>query len=327
MLLKNHRHCHNYSTLIPHLYSGVPISSGKMSTSSSSSSSDTYCKVYDAQDSFTAVVQGLLAVLALASLYIKRLNEQPRRKFMVWWLDVSKQGFGATYAHCLNMVIAALIANAVRGDYQLKDQCAWYAMNFFLDTTLGLVLSLIFLGMLERIAERFGWTSLMNTGVYSGPDAVKIWFHQLVAWLFILSLVKVVNVFVLWVFSPLLARLGEFLFRPLQSNIRFELLFVMIMFPGILNVFYFWIADGYLKAADDKRQVHESELTNTQKSDQQPESITEFIAFECHAMTDPYSPMADDKSTHDMLQILNNKNELSNPNMKPYLQSQHGEAA
>jgi hypothetical protein len=298
-----------------------------MSSSSSSSSSDSNCKVYDAQDSFTAAVQGLLAVLALASLYIKRLNEQPRRKFMVWWLDVSKQGFGATYAHCLNMVIAAYIVNAVRGDYQLKDQCAWYAMNFFLDTTLGLVLSLILLGMLERIAERCGWSSLMNTGVYFGPQAVKDWFHQLIAWLIILTLVKVVNVFVLWLFSPLLARLGEFLFRPLQGNIRFELLFVMIMFPGILNVFYFWIADGYLKAADDKPQVHESELTNVaQEADHQPESITEFIAFECHAMTDPYSPTADDKSSHDMLQMLN-KNETSNPNLKSYFQPQVGEAA
>jgi hypothetical protein len=278
--------------------------------------------VYDAEDSFTAVVQALLAVLALASLYIKRLNEQPRRKFMVWWLDVSKQGIGATYAHCLNMVIAALIVNAVRGDYQLNDQCAWYAMNFFLDTTLGLVISLIFLGMLERFAERRGWTSLTNTGVYAGPDAVKIWLIQLIAWLIILTLVKVVNVFVLWLFSPLLARMGEFLFRPLQNNIRFELLFVMIMFPGILNVFYFWIADGYLKASDDQRQVHESEVTNVHKTDNQPESITEFIAFECHAMTDPDSPTEERSSDH-MFEMLS-KNDQSNPYLQP---SQQGESA
>jgi len=301
--------------------------SSSSSESSSSSSSESFCKVYDAQDGFTAAVQGLLAALALASLYIKRLSEQPRRKFMVWWLDVSKQGIGATYAHCLNMVIAAFIANAVRGDYQLKDQCAWYAMNFFLDTTLGLVLSLVFLGMLERIAERCGWTSLMNSGVYSGPDAVKHWFHQLIAWLLILTLVKLVNIFVLWLFSPLLARLGEFLFRPLQSNIRFELLFVMIMFPGILNVFYFWIADGYLKATDDKREVHESELTVMKKTEDEPESITAFIAFECHAMTDPYTPTGDEKSSQDMLQRLHDENELSNPNLKSYFHSQQGEAA
>jgi hypothetical protein len=65
---------------------------------------DTVCRVYDSDDFFTILVQMLLGVVALMSLYIKRLQERPRRTFMTWFLDVSKQGLGAVYAHVLNMV-------------------------------------------------------------------------------------------------------------------------------------------------------------------------------------------------------------------------------
>lgn len=62
------------------------------------------CKVYDSEDFFTVFVQMLLAFFALMSLWFKRQNERPKRKFKTWFLDVSKQGLGACYAHVLNMV-------------------------------------------------------------------------------------------------------------------------------------------------------------------------------------------------------------------------------
>jgi len=62
------------------------------------------CKVYDSEDFFTVFVQLLLAFFALMSLWIKRQRETPRRKFRTWFLDCSKQGVGACYAHVLNMV-------------------------------------------------------------------------------------------------------------------------------------------------------------------------------------------------------------------------------
>ena len=35
---------------------------------------------------------------------------------------------------------------------------------------------------------------------------------------------------------------------------RFELIFVMILFPGVLNVLYFWVADSYLKKKPDENE-------------------------------------------------------------------------
>lgn len=110
---------------------------------------DDVCKIYDKEDAFTSFVQVLLAGIALGSLYIKRNNERPRRKFMTWWLDVSKQGIGAVYAHISNMYIAAIISENTRGDYELKDQCAWYSISFLVDTTVGLFFFIDTFGMVE----------------------------------------------------------------------------------------------------------------------------------------------------------------------------------
>jgi len=233
------------------------------------------CLVYSGEDSFTSFVQVLLALFALGSLYIKRINEEPRRKFKTWFLDVSKQGIGAVYAHILNMVIAAIIAENVRGDFELDDQCAWYAINYTVDSTLGLVLSIMFLRALDYAANKRGWTHLKDSGVYHGEHAIIHWISQLTMWIIILSIVKIIICYFMWLCSSFLARVGQWCFAPLQANIRVELLFVMILFPGILNVIYFWIIDSYLKADKNSKHAHESvgELTPSEvgefeKSDQ-----------------------------------------------------------
>lgn len=87
-------------------------------------------------------------------------------------------GIGAVYAHICNMIIAMLISSHSRADSNLDDQCAWYAMNFLIDTTLGLALSLLFLHALEIMARRKEWVTLQDTGEYSGEGSWRTWAHQ-----------------------------------------------------------------------------------------------------------------------------------------------------
>mmetsp|Transcript_33272 Transcript_33272/g.48920 ORF Transcript_33272/g.48920 Transcript_33272/m.48920 type:complete len:300 (+) Transcript_33272:409-1308(+) len=218
------------------------------------------CKVYDGDDRFTVAVQIFLGVVALGSLWIKRLREKPQRDFETWFLDVSKQGVGATYAHVLNMAIAAVIANNVRGDGQLEDECAWYAINYLYDTSVGLLVSIAFLRLLDILANKYDWTSLKDSGVYVGPTAYTHWAYQITAWLVILTLTKVVIFFMMWISSDWLAFWGAVLFGPFESNTRVELVFVMILFPGILNIIYFWIVDSYLQADGNHQETHENDL-------------------------------------------------------------------
>merc|ERR1712194_399923 len=168
------------------------------------------------------------------------------------------------YAHILNMIISAVIAGNVRGDQTLDDECAWYAINYVIDTTLGLLITIVFLDWLERLAKYFNWVALKHSGVYIGREGIIHWFWQMAAWIIILSLVKVIICVFMWLTSSPLAYAGAVLFTPLQSNIRFELLFVMIFFPGVLNVIYFWIADHYLKAGAEHAGAHEEDTLDTE---------------------------------------------------------------
>mmetsp|Transcript_12074 Transcript_12074/g.15078 ORF Transcript_12074/g.15078 Transcript_12074/m.15078 type:complete len:314 (-) Transcript_12074:251-1192(-) len=238
------------------------------------------CKVYSNEDHFTAFVQVLLAAFALLSLYYKRQQERPRRKFWTWFLDISKQGIGAVYAHCLNMVIAAIIARNVRGDFVLEDECAWYAINYLIDTTLGLLLSIVFLGLLDWIANERDWVALKHSGVYEGADGLWHWFWQCTAFVWVLTIVKVIICIFMWLISPLLAKWGQIFFSPLQGNIRFELLFVMIIFPGFLNVLYFWVIDSFLRASKHHASAHEDhhvELCNAALASRSGDSKNEAL--------------------------------------------------
>ena len=152
---------------------------------------------------------------------------------------------------------------SIRGEAQLDDQCAWYGISYLIDTTLGLVLAIWGLKLLDWLAHTNDWVSLKHSGVYEGVDGIVHWINQVVAWLFILTVVKVIIYYFMVYTSQALAFAGALLFKPLQSNIRFELLFVMIFFPGFLNVIYFWIADSYLQASKEHAGAHEDEDTNT----------------------------------------------------------------
>lgn len=228
-------------------------------SSSSSSSSQQVCKIYSKTDIFTVFVQLLLAFLALCSLYIKRIQETPRRTFRTWFLDVSKQACGACYAHVLNMIVAYIIAMNVLGDTKttLQDECAWYAMSYLIDTTLGLALAIVGLTILDRFANKYNWEAFKDSGVYVGKQGLKHWMLQVVAWMSILTVVKLIIFGIMVLGFKGLAWVGNILFHPLERNIRFELLFVMILFPGVMNVVYFWIADGFLKAKKEQHKAHE----------------------------------------------------------------------
>lgn len=156
-------------------------------------------------------------------------------------------------------VIASIIIDNAKGGGTLNDQCAWYGMCYLVDTTLGLILAIWGLKILDHFAHKNDWASLKHSGVYEGVDGVLHWVHQVLAWLFILTVVKVIIYFFMVLCSEGLAFVGAILFAPLQSNIRFELLFVMIFFPGFLNVIYFWIADSFLQAKPDRAEAHEDE--------------------------------------------------------------------
>ena len=163
----------------------------------------------------------------------------------------------------------------MRGEGHLEDQCAWYGICYLVDTTLGLILAIWGLKILDYLAHENDWVALKHSGVYEGVDGVLHWIYQCLAWVFILTVVKIIiYYFMIWTSEPL-AFVGGILFEPLQSNIRFELLFVMIFFPGLLNVIYFWIADSFLQAKAEHAGAHEDDPEETEMAQKKESLLTE----------------------------------------------------
>ena len=202
----------------------------------------------------------------------------------MWWTWCVRQSFLAylrfvdlslTFDSRVPQAIAALIIDKVRGEGHLEDQCAWYGICYLVDTTLGLILAIWGLKILDYLAHENDWVALKHSGVYEGVDGVLHWIYQCLAWVFILTVVKIIiYYFMIWTSEPL-AFVGGILFEPLQSNIRFELLFVMIFFPGLLNVIYFWIADSFLQAKAEHAGAHEDDPEETEMAQKKESLLTE----------------------------------------------------
>jgi len=120
------------------------------------------------------------------------------------------------------------------------DECAWYAIAFLVDTTFGLVLSVIFLKVLIWLAHKFDWPRLKDSGIYFVDETdrsetgclclpflhklhcirncwfKKTWRCQFYAWLLILTLVKVILALFMYMFSASLAIIGGWMFSPFQ---------------------------------------------------------------------------------------------------------------
>jgi hypothetical protein len=205
---------------------------------------------------FGYFIQGLLGVVALIGLFFKFHIEKHDEKhvprhFREWAFDVSKQAIGAATTHVFNIFLAMVMAHIkISKDPSVHpDQCAWYFINFCIDTFLGIALVLFFVKTLESISRDCGWKSLAESGNYgsSTNPSWKIFFVQLTAYLIITLLVKFILALLVWPISRPLSRLGIWLFAPLRQSPDLELVLVMVIGPCMMNVVGFWILDNILK--------------------------------------------------------------------------------
>lgn len=91
------------------------------------------------------------------------------------------------------------------------------------------------------------WTSLQHPGRYGNPPSLRIWFLQLIEWMGILMVMKIIVGVSIYVFRTPLSIIGSLLFYPVRTHPKVELLIVMIGCPLVMNMVQFWIQDSFLK--------------------------------------------------------------------------------
>ncbi|KAI6018276.1 vacuolar membrane protein-domain-containing protein, partial [Pisolithus marmoratus] len=212
------------------------------------------------------VVQGLMGILAILSLVYKRHRETHKRPWKIWLFDVSKQVIGQMFIHGLNVLISDLGSHQFSG-----NACTYYFLNILVDTTLGVGLIYLILQATTFLLSKKLHLKGFRSGQYGNPPSFVYWARQAAVYVVALTTMKllVVALFAIW---PGLFELGDWLldWTSIGDGESFQVIFVMGIFPIIMNVLQFWLIDSIVKANSTQLPSHSSSHRNCDDRDREP---------------------------------------------------------
>eukprot|EP00388_Colpodella_angusta_P022752 GDKJ01058185.1.p1 GENE.GDKJ01058185.1~~GDKJ01058185.1.p1 ORF type:complete len:284 (+),score=15.64 GDKJ01058185.1:25-852(+) len=217
------------------------------------------CQVLSNEDAFGYLVQGALALLCFVALLIKRWMEKPRRRWTIFMMDTSKQGFGGGTLHIMNMIMATFLVSLNPN----ADECDWYFINVLMDSTIGVLFCYLLVCVFQPIIIHFGANAFGNYGM---PPKFSTWLFQTVVWMIICVLSKAINGASMVFLSTPVAKITEWLFLPLSDFPKTKLVLVMVIIPSILNAVQFWISDNFLKGSTNLPLQEEFEMQTLRAS-------------------------------------------------------------
>ena len=193
---------------------------------------------------YALFLQALLGITALSSLVYKRafLDDEPKRPFIIWCMDISKQCFSSVLIHFWNLGLSIVLSRISQLNQKLNqsdvygDECANYLINFIMDTIFGVFLVWLLLKGSSLFAYRCNIDSLKEQGFYADPPSVVYYLIQLFVFLIVTLISKSFLAILFLTFHTEFDKLGWIICFPLKSNPEIELTFVMIIFPSFLNV-------------------------------------------------------------------------------------------
>ncbi|KAI8639254.1 vacuolar membrane protein-domain-containing protein [Parasitella parasitica] len=207
-------------------------------------------------DGFGILIQFLLAFTALLTLIYKRSKETPQRPLQIWALDVSKQFFGAGMIHFINIAISYYASKPTSGP--TTNLCVWYFLNVGIDTTFGIVLLWVWFTLLMNAFEKFNF-NVGETGEYGPPPLSRMiwpWMRQMSVFL-LAQIVTKACLYEIVINSPWLFWLGELCISWARQDPKIQVVFVMLIFPLIMNAMQFWLTDTILKVQQDFKDTND----------------------------------------------------------------------
>ncbi|KAI9884427.1 MAG: hypothetical protein M1823_003781 [Watsoniomyces obsoletus] len=207
---------------------------------------------------FSLIVQSALGILALSSLVWKRYRERPRRPLKIWAFDASKQVVGSLLLHMANLLMSMLSAGkfsvkipavGTDGDQYQPNPCSFYLLNLGIDTTLGIP---ILVGLLRIFTYGFSLTPFgqppesIQSGNYGRPPKTSWWAKQSLIYFFGLLGMKTC-VLIIFNILPWISRVGDWALKWTEGNEALQVVFVMLLFPLIMNAIQYYIIDSFIK--------------------------------------------------------------------------------
>ena len=216
---------------------------------------------------FANAMQAVVAISAVFILVSHRAfvesgkcihTDRSPRPWKTWFLDNAKQGVSSFVSHFWGTFAAIVLAGWVGRKTEVKrDECAWFLAQFIIDTLLGVYLTIVIHRWGEWIASKSDRTQCLSrtgvyTDVYNGPS-YKIWFAQLIHWVFSSLLARVFCSLVLVVLFASLSEATRWFSNKFRGNRHLELIFVVILFPLVLDSVQFLWQNAVLRAKQVQR--------------------------------------------------------------------------
>ncbi|KAI0136489.1 FK506-binding protein 2 precursor [Xylariales sp. AK1849] len=246
--------------------------------------------------SFALLVQLALGGLALLVLVYKRWRERPQRPLKIWSFDVSKQVFGSVLVHMANVFMSMLtsgrfsiklepmnvqtVGRLLRRDDDgyTPNPCSFYLLNLAIDTTLGIPILIILLRVITALVS---YTPMgkpaesIQSGNYGNPPNPWWWLKQSVIYFCGLFGMKIC-VLVLFLLLPWISRIGDWALGWTDGNERLQIVFVMMLFPLIMNALQYYIIDGFIK----KKEVDHERLLSEDRDDDDVDPFDDTLVEE-----------------------------------------------
>lgn len=222
------------------------------------------CKFFD---EFGIFVQCTLALICLLALLFKRFIEKPRRPWVIFILDTSKQILGQNTQHFSNLIFASKIGESS------GLECEWYLNNLIADCTIGVLFQYLYLQFLIYILQNTRFE--FQTGDYgqnteyveSETCCVKFswrkYLYQVMWWMVIAMFAKLTVFSILLIFYKIVENFGKLVLAPMKTNPKVKLVMVMIVIPTFFNILQFWFTDNFIKRKDkDSGKKFDDSSTN-----------------------------------------------------------------
>ncbi|RAL66201.1 hypothetical protein DID88_005873 [Monilinia fructigena] len=246
---------------------------------------------------FAIFVQGALGLLAVMALVYKRWRERPQRPMKIWFFDVSKQVVGSVLVHIANLLMSMLSSGQfsikldagsvttrmVNDEGQYKpNPCSFYLLNLAIDTTIGIPILIFLLRILTALFVMTPFGSppeSIESGNYGRPPKAFWWFKQSIIYFIGLMGMKIC-VLIIFLVLPWISRIGDWALRWTEGDTALQVIFVMLIFPVIMNATQYYIIDSFIKNQKPDHELIPGEDSDEEGGDERyvdPSGISDEI--------------------------------------------------
>jgi len=143
-----------------------------------------------------------------------------------------------------------------KGNYK-PNPCSFYLLNLAIDTTIGIPILIVLLRILTslfRLTPFGNPPESISSGNYGTPPRAWWWFKQSIIYFMGLMGMKIC-VLIIFLVLPWISRVGDWALRWTEGDEALQVIFVMLVFPVIMNATQYYIIDSFIK--NQKPEGHE----------------------------------------------------------------------